>query len=98
MSDERGIETNAVLGRIEFDELSARREERHERILDVPIALTFDDVLLVPSKSDSPSEHGRHEQPADAGHPPQHSDHLGGDGHGDRGEARDRDGAAGRDG
>ncbi len=52
MSDERGIETNAVLGRIEFDELPARREERHERILDVPIALTFDDVLLAPSKSD----------------------------------------------
>lgn len=52
MSDERALETNAVLGRIEFDELSARSKERHDRILDVPIALTFDDVLLAPSKSD----------------------------------------------
>ncbi len=52
MSEERALETEAVLGRIEFDELSARHAERPNRILDVPIALTFDDVLLAPSKSD----------------------------------------------
>lgn len=52
MSEERALETDAVLGRIEFEELSSRRVESTSRILDVPIALTFDDVLLAPSKSD----------------------------------------------
>lgn len=52
MSEERALETDAVLGRIEFEELASRRVESSNRILDVPIALTFDDVLLAPSKSD----------------------------------------------
>ena len=48
MSDERRVDAGAVIGRVEF-----QSEEQSSRFSDdIALALTFDDILLLPSKSD----------------------------------------------
>jgi IMP dehydrogenase len=53
MSDERGLSEVPVIGRIDLREVARNEPLPSERFAaDVPIALTFDDVLLKPAKSD----------------------------------------------
>ena len=53
MSDERVLKEAPVLGRVEFREVERTDPIPAERFVEeIPIALTFDDVLLKPAKSD----------------------------------------------
>ena len=74
----------------------ARRNERGTRQMDIPLGLTFDDVLLQPAESSVLPSQADTTHPGDARDRAQHPDPLLGDGHGHRGRHGDRDGAAGR--
>src|SRR5687768_12785980 len=53
MSDERVLRDVPVIGRVEFREVEREAPLSSERFADpIPLALTFDDVLLKPAKSD----------------------------------------------
>jgi IMP dehydrogenase len=53
MSDERVLKDVPVIGRVEFREVERPEPLPSERFADpIPLALTFDDVLLKPSRSD----------------------------------------------
>jgi IMP dehydrogenase len=53
MSDERVLSEVPVIGRIDLHEVARNEPLPHERFAaEVPLALTFDDVLLKPAKSD----------------------------------------------
>ena len=53
MSDERVLKDVPVIGRVEFHEVERPEPLPSERFADpIPVALTFDDVLLKPSRSD----------------------------------------------
>ena len=52
MSEEGARDANEVLGRIEFEELTSRKADLPDRFVDIPVALTFDDVLLAPARSE----------------------------------------------
>jgi len=53
MSDERVLRDVPVIGRVEIHEVERPQSvPSSERFADIPLALTFDDVLLKPAKSD----------------------------------------------
>src|SRR5215208_3459746 len=53
MSDERVLRDVPVIGRVEFHKVEDPESLPSERFADpIPLALTFDDVLLKPSRSD----------------------------------------------
>ena len=53
MSDERALDELPVIGRIDIHEIPRTESVPSERFLEaIPLALTFDDVLLRPAKSD----------------------------------------------
>ena len=62
---------------------------------DIPLALTFDDVLLVPARSEVHPAQVDVSSRLVGGHPPQRAGRLGRHGHRDRGPHGDRHGAAG---
>ncbi len=62
----------------------------------VPEALTFDDVLLLPARSEVVPAQRQHADPAHAQYPPEHSHHQRRHGHGHRIAHGDCAGAAGR--
>ena len=53
MSDEHGLKDAPVIGRIDFQEVTRSESLPSDRFAEpIPVALTFDDVLLKPARSD----------------------------------------------